>query len=187
MKQMVSLQNQIRWCARAQLTLGGILLLVVVAFYVFGYRPITTQQKKLDSQIQTMQHELSDNLTRSQILPQVAVDVKNLRLKLDGAKKLPKDVDVAGFITDLTSISQSTQLRKPDYKPQAPKRGEMFSLYPIDLRLQGSFANVFQFIRETESLPRLSRVRSIHIQSDSKTSGEVIVNLSMDLYFSPDL
>jgi Tfp pilus assembly protein PilO len=183
---MVSLQNQIRWCVRAQLTLGGVLLLIVVAFYTFGYRPITIQQKKLDSQIQTMQHELSDNMARSQILPEVAVEVKGLRLKLDGAKKLPKDVDVAAFITDLASISQSTQLHKPDYKPQAPKRGDMFSVLPIDLRLQGNFNNIFAFLRDAESLPRLSRVTSIHIQSDPKTPGDVVVNLDMDLYFSPD-
>ena len=184
---MVSLQNQIRWCLRAQLALGGILLLIAVAFFTFGYRPITAQQKQLDSQILTMQHELSDNMTRSRILPQIAMDVKALRLKLDGAKKLPKDVDVAGFIKDITRISQSTQLHKPDYKPEAPKRGEMFSVLPIELRLQGNFANIFQFIRDAESLPRLSRVTSIHIQSDSKTSGDVIVDLGMDLYFSPDM
>ena len=184
---MVSLKVQIRWCVRAQLALGGILLLVVSSFYFLGYRPITGHFVSLDTETQEMQRELRDNTAKSQILPVVATEVKNLRLKQTGAKKLPKDMDVAGFITDLTRISQLSQLSKPQYHPDAPKRGELFSLYPIQLQLQGNFSNIFNFIRETESLPRLSRIRSISIKADQKQPGVVTVNLGMDLYYSPDM
>ena len=67
------------------------------------------------------------------------------------------------------------------------QRGEVFSLYPIQLRLQGNFMNVFSFIHDTEALPRMSRVRSITIHSEPKEAGLVTVDLGMDLYFSPDL
>jgi len=186
---MVSLKIQIIWCRRAQLTLGGVFLVIVCAFYFLGYRPTTSRLKSLDAQIADMQQELTDNSTKAQILPDVEREVRNLRLRLDGAKKLPKVMDVAGFINDVTRISQSTQLRKPKYDPEFPKRGELFSIYPIRLQLQGNFANVFAFIRETEALPRLSRIRSINIKTDtvSKEPGAVIVNLGMDLYFSPDM
>jgi Tfp pilus assembly protein PilO len=186
---MLSLKNQIRWCLRAQLTLGGTLLVVASSFYFAGYRPSTNRIAGLDSDIQNMQRELAENSVKSQILPTVAKDVKNLRLKLDGAKKLPREMDVAGFVTDIMRISQNTQLRKPDYKPEDPKRGDLFSVYPIRLQLQGSFTNIFKFIRETEALPRLSHVRSINIKTDgnNKEPGAVIVNLGMDLYFSPDM
>jgi type IV pilus assembly protein PilO len=184
---MMGLKAQIRWCVRAQLVLGGIFLLLLAAFFLFGYRPITGRLQALDTDTQAMQKELRENSTKSQILPAVALEVKNLRLKQKGAKQMPKDMDVAGFITDLTRISQLSQLSKPQYHPDAPKRGELFSLYPITLQLQGNFNNVFNFIRETESLPRLSRVRSIKITADQKQPGVVTVNLGMDLYYSPDM
>src|SRR4051795_3318984 len=145
---MVSLKNQIRWCVRAQLCLGGVLLLIASSFYFLGYRPITNRIASMDNDIVNMQREVADNSVKSQILPSVAKDVKNLRLKLAGAKRLPKEMDVAGFVTDIMRISQNTQLRKPDYKPEDPKRGDLFSVYPIRLQLQGSFPNVFRFIRE---------------------------------------
>ena len=183
---MVSLKNQVRWCVRAQLAMGGLLLVIGTSFYFLGYRPMIQKQTSLDAGIRSMQQELLDNTGKSQVLTQVAAEVKALRLQLDGAKKMPKDMDVAGFINDLTRISQSTNLRKPQYTPDAPKRSELFSLYPIRLQLTGNFANVFQFIRETESLPRLSRVRSINIKTEPKDPGVVTVNLGMDLYFSPE-
>jgi type IV pilus assembly protein PilO len=186
---MLTLNNQIRWCLRAQLTLGGLLLVMGICFYFLGYRPITHKMRALDTEIHDIQQELVTNSTKSQILPEVVKQVKELRVKLDGAKKLPRDMDVAGFINDVTRISQNTQLRKPQYHPDTPKRGELFSLYPIQLKLQGSFGNVFEFIRQTESLPRLSRVRSLMIKNDptSKEPGTVTVDLGMDLYFSPDM
>ena len=186
---MVSLKNQIRWCTRAQIALGGVLFLIGTGFYFAGYRPITKKIESLDMEIRSMQRELVDNSTKSKILPEVAREVRNLRVRLDGSKQLPKDMDVAGFINDVTRISQSTQLRKPKYDPDNPKRLELFSVYPIRLQLQGNFSNVFAFIRETEALPRLSRIRTINIKNDaaSKEPGGVIVNLGMDLYFSPDM
>ena len=184
---MVSLKSQIRWCVRGQLALGGLLLLIGTSFYLVGYRPTTARQRELDAQIKQMQQELTDNDARGGALNEVVTEVKHLRLRLDGAKKLPKDMDVAGFIKDITRISQNTQLRKPDYHPDNPKREDLFSLYPIQLQLQGDFTHVFEFIRETEALPRLTRVRSIDIKTDPKTPGNVIVDLGMDLYFSPDM
>lgn len=186
---MVSLKKQIRWCLRAQLSLGGLLLIIGCGFYLLGYRPTTNRLHSLDAQIAGMQQELSDNSAKSRILPEVAREVRTLRLRLDGSKKLPKDMDVAGFINDVTRISQGTQLRKPQYRPDTPKRYELFSLYPIQLELQGNFANIFAFIRDTEALPRLSRVRTINIKTDqtSKEPGSVTVDLGMDLYFSPDM
>jgi Tfp pilus assembly protein PilO len=167
--------------------MGGFLLLIVAAFYFLGYRPMIAKQQALDASIRDMQQELDDNSARGRILPEVIAQVKAMRLRLDGSKRMPKDMDIAGFIQDTTRICQNTQLRKPKYQPDPqPKRGELFSLYPIRCELQGNFANIFAFIRETESLPRLSRVRSINIKAD-KEPGTVTVNLVMDLYFSPDL
>ena len=185
---MVSLKNQVRWCNRAQLVMAAMVLLIGASFYFLGYRPMIRRQQALDSSIHDMQQEFCDNAVRGQILPEVAKEVIQLRLRLDGAKRMPRDMDIAGFIQDMTRISQSTQLRKPQYHPEPqPKRGELFSLYPIRCELQGNFANVFAFLRETESLPRLSRVRSINLKADTKDPGTVTVNMMIDLYFSPDL
>jgi Tfp pilus assembly protein PilO len=183
----LTLKSQILWCLRAQLTMGGLLLVIGAGFYFMGYRPVTNHIASLDTDTVDIEHELTDNSAKARILPSVTKDVKALRLKLDGAKKLPKDIDFPGFATDILRISQATQLRKPDYHPGEPKKGDLFWTFPIQLQLQGSFPSVFKFIRETEALPRLTHVRSIEIKQDQKEAGNVIVNLGMDLYFSPDM
>ena len=181
---MVSLKNQIRWCIRAELVLGGMLVVIGSAFYFFGYRPTTNRLATMDKDIANMQQELADNSLKSQILPNVAKDVKTLRLKLDGSKKLPHEMDVAGFVTDVMHISQNTQLGKPDYKPEDPKHGELFSIYPIRLQLRGTSPMCLRSFVRPKHCRGFRPIRSIDIKADGKQPGTVIVNLGIDLYFS---
>ena len=50
---MRTLQSQIGWCARAQWGLSAGLVLFVIGFYFFGYRPATRQLNELQSRIDT--------------------------------------------------------------------------------------------------------------------------------------
>jgi Tfp pilus assembly protein PilO len=185
--QVVSLQTQIRLCTRVQWTLAIVLFLTGAGFYFLGYRPAMGKLKALHLDTAAKETELCENMKKSQFLGQVAQEVKALRVRLDGAKKLPKDADVPGFINDLTRISQSTAVRKPQYKPDPqPRRRELFFQYPIQITLQGNFVNVFNFIREAENLPRLARVRTIDLQGDPLKGGAVTANITVDLYFTGD-
>ena len=186
---MMSLSSQTRFCSRAQLALSGSLLIIAAAFVFLGYLPATHRLKAVQINIDTKEDELHTNLNKDQILASVKQDVNRLLVQLGGAKKLPKDDDISGFANDLTRISQETQLNKPPkYTPNhsLPEKGDLFSKYGIQIEVQGNFLNVFNFIRETENLPRLTRVKSIELHPDSVHVGQVTADMTMELYFSAE-
>ena len=189
---MLTLQNQIKWCSRLQWWLGGAMLLLWAAFLLLGYRPITRRQATLEQQIAMLQSELSTSSSKAGALPQVAGEVKIQRLKLDGANRLPKQNDLAQFIRDITQLSQQSSLKKFQYKPEPRQRGQLFCQLPVKLTFEGDFVNVFSFLRQTETMQRLTRTRSIALSTKDRNdhsgggNGNVKAEVSMSIYFSPD-
>jgi Tfp pilus assembly protein PilO len=185
---MLTLQKQITWCTRAQWTLGAVIVALTGGFYLFGYRPITQRQAQLQVQIAARQFELSDTGSKAHVLPQVATEVKILRLKLEGSKRLPKQNDLAQFMRDITQLSSQSSLKNFHVKPDEATRTELYSSMPIKLTFEGDFVNVFSFLRQTETMQRLTRTRSISLTSkgDDDKSGTVKAELSMNIYFSAD-
>ena len=56
---------------------------------------------------------------------------------------------------------------------------------PIKLTFEGDFISIYSFLRNTEEMPRLTRVRDMKLSSRDKT-GQVKFELTMNIYFSPD-
>lgn len=185
---MPTLQSQIRWCARAQWALAGVMLLLVGAFYVLGYRPMTARAQSLDMQIARSQEDLAIAKAQTKVLPEVALKVERLRATLERSKKsIPQQPELPQFIRDVTMLSQQSTLRNFSYKPGAASRVELVNELPIQLNFEGDFVNVFSFLRNTEEMPRLSRVRGVTIkQRDRDRNGQVQVTLSMNIYFGAE-
>jgi Tfp pilus assembly protein PilO len=183
---MVSLQNQIRWCTRAQWALCIVIVLSLGAFYLLGYRPITHDLADSRTECAQVQQELDDASSKAGVLTEVAQEVKSLRIKLEGSKKLPHENDLAQFIKDITQLSQQTSLKTFRIRPDPPIRGELFSQRPIKLTFDGDFLNVYSFLRQTEAMQRLTRTPAARISNKENKPGVVSVELSMNLYFSPD-
>lgn len=183
---MPGLKGQIRWCARVQWCLAGVTLLMATAFYAFGYRVQKQRQAALAVQIQEKQRELREGKSHTSALPEVATEVERLRARLERSKKsVPRQQDLPQFIRDVSQLGQQASLRKPFFKPGTPVRGELVCELPISLNFEGDFVNVYSFLRNLEEMPRLTRVREIKLNARDRT-GQVKVQLSMNIYFAPD-
>ena len=61
--------------------------------------------------------------------------------------------------------------------------------YPPDTQRRLKIVNVFSFLRQTETMQRLTRTRSISLSTkdkDGDRNGTVRAEVSMTIYFSPD-
>ena len=82
---------------------------------------------------------------------------------------------------------RSAALRKVTVTPSViPTRSELFAEQPVSLKFEGDFLSVFSFLRQTEEMQRLTRVRELRLRSDDRAArpGQVEVELSMNIYFS---
>jgi Tfp pilus assembly protein PilO len=182
---MRTLKSQFGWCVRVQWTLAVAMLVLAAGFYLFWYRPGENRLRDLKMQIEARQRELGSNQARASQLPEVTLAVDKLRVRLERFdKKLPKQQELGQFIKDITTLSRHSSLRKIDVRPGPAHRTELYSELPISFSFEGDFMDVFSFIRQTEDMQRLTRVRSVEIKNHNNKPGEVEVQLSMTIYFS---
>jgi Tfp pilus assembly protein PilO len=183
---MGNLQNHVRWFIRAQWALGALMVALLVAFFAFGYRPQTARLRQLQLDISQRQYELRQSQDKTRILPAIAADVKSLRQQLDASKKLPPQQELPQFLKDVTALGQRCSLHPFTFKQGMPTHGDLFCELPVALTFEGDFIDAFNFLRSTEAMQRLTRVRSMTIKAMDGTAGRVQVQVSMNIYFAPD-
>ena len=183
---MSNLQNHVRWFIRAQWGLGAFMVALLVTFFAFGYRPQTARLRQLQLDISQRQFELRQSQDKTRVLPAIASDVKSLRQQLDASKKLPPQQELPQFLKDVTDLGQKCRLHPFTFKQGTPTRGELFCELPVALSFEGDFVDAFNFLRHTEEMQRLTRVRNMTIKAVDGPSGRVQAQLSMNIYFAPD-
>ena len=182
---MRTLQTQIGWYARAQWVLGVSMVALSAGFYLFGYHPSTQRLADARSQIAMKQRELMDNQTRTTIRPFVEQQVNESRRKLARFdKQLPKQVEWGQFLNDITLLRDQAGLRDCYIVPTGAKPNDLFVEFPIQVKFQGDFLNVFSFLRQMEQMQRLTRVRDLTVRAKDPTTGLVDVSLSMNIYYT---
>jgi len=183
---MISLQSHVRWFIRAQWALGALMLALLGSFYVLGYRPQSARLRQMQSQISQRQYDLRENQAKTRVLPAVASDVKNLRQQLDESKTLPAQQEWPQFMKDVTALGQKCSLHSLTFKQGIPSRGDLFSELPTNLSFEGDYVDAFNFLRKTEEMQRLTRIRNMSIKAKEGEPGSVQVQISMNIYFAPD-
>jgi Tfp pilus assembly protein PilO len=182
---MRTLQSQIGWCARAQWSLLCAMAALSLGFIFFSYRPTTRQLAELRVEIDSRRNELVANQSRTDKLREVALDVEQLKLKVDKYdKQMPRLPDVGQFLTEITRISDNSALREWDTTHGSPSRSELFGVLPVNIKFRGDFLNVVAFLRQVEDMTRLTRIRSLELKSRDQKLGQVDVELTMNIYYS---
>jgi Tfp pilus assembly protein PilO len=151
------------------------------------YRPSSAKLADLQLETSHKQVALINNNTQVRILPAVESAVNELKTRLNNYdKQLPRQQELDRFIKDIDTMVRNASLQKYAVNPSVlPIRSEMFAEQPVSLKFQGDFIKVFSFLRQTEQMQRLTRVRELKIKSDRATKpGQVEVELSMNIYFS---
>ena len=183
---MRALRTQADWCARVQLILGVALIITLCGFVALIYRPSSDRLAELRRQAEEQRGRLNNNLTQVSILPAVMSEVGRMQMRLEHFdKQLPKQPDLGPFINDITEVSHQANLRKVTVEPGVPNRTDLYTEWPIALKFEGDFASAFAFLRRTEEMSRLTQVKAMKVRStDNGKSGQVQVELSMNIYFS---
>jgi Tfp pilus assembly protein PilO len=185
---MQTLKSQISWCRRIQYLLGMALVVLGVIFYFAGYRPRTEKTRQVVAKIAQAKQELQDGQDKARVIPDVAKKLTELNARLKDFKTLPRNRDIGQFMREITEVSHQADLRKLEVTfSGAINRSQQYTEMPLSLHFEGDFVSVFNFLRQAEDLPRLTRVSSLSIRGTDVKDGKaglVQVEMSMSLYFS---
>jgi Tfp pilus assembly protein PilO len=166
--------------------LGVTVIVLLCGFIAVVYRPSSERLDGLRRQAEEQRHRLNDNLSQVRILPDVMLTVDRMQNRLERFdKKLPRQPELGPFINDITEVSHQASLRKVTVEPGVPARTDLYTEWPISLKFEGDFVSVFAFLRRAEAMQRLTHVKGLKVRStDNGKSGQVQVELSMNIYFS---
>jgi Tfp pilus assembly protein PilO len=182
--QMPSLKTQIQWCSRAQrLVLGGCAAFLAIIYFA-GFHPSLVESRQLDFQIAAKNRELSFSRARANNLPAVQADIDRLVAQLADVKKLPASLDYGDFQIQISRLASAAKLRFPSISSSGlPHKDANFYSFPVSLKIEGDFRNIFQFLCEVENLPRLTRVPNFALRSVD-TNGTVQADLTITLFYT---
>jgi Tfp pilus assembly protein PilO len=183
------LKNRLVWCERAQWALLAMLGLFGAGAYVLWIGPANVQLEAVDARYAIAMNELRDDQARAKSLPVVEMEISRLRQRVERFNKtLPRQQDLAGFMKDVTRLSQDAELKKLSWHLESkPKKSEEFTELPIQLTFEGDFqTGVVRFLQGTEDMQRLTRVRKLELKAGDARDGTVKAAVTMNLYFGEE-
>jgi Tfp pilus assembly protein PilO len=183
---MRTMQSQIVWCWRMQKTLAVICCLVLLTFCFAVYRPATAELLALKQSTIKREQQLKANQLSAAARNEIAARNERLRAELDRIKKPSKQQELPDLIKELSLFGQQASLKKFVNKPSLPIKGDLYCEMPLSLTFEGDFVNIFNFIRSTEEMHRLTRVRSISLKSKDLTGSKVQATVALNIYYSAE-
>ena len=190
---MIFIQGELKhrstWCTRAQLSLMGILIAFLLCAQFFWIRPFNRALDSANARAALAQNELTDDQQRAKNLPSVEREIARLRKRVERFDKvLPKQQDLAQFMSEVTRISQDASLRKLSWHLDSkPRKSDQFTELPIQFTFEGDFqSGVLQFLQGTEDMPRLTRVRKLNLKASDAHDGQVRAEITMNIYFGDE-
>lgn len=129
---------------------GGVLLLVLVAFWFLVVSPKRSEASDLKTELATAQTEL-DQKKADLANPSAAVNVRPsdvFRL----TKALPQDSNMAGVILDVDRIARTHKLTLEGFQPTAAIPMSGYTVQPLTVTVQGRFGDVSKFLKDVRDL-----------------------------------
>lgn len=161
----------------AQMTNGRALiigLMLGAAYYFMMYddgSALTQQITVVDGQLQEAEAKKKD----TEATLQEEVRMKEAVGKLSEqyafiAKKLPSELKSSDMIRGIDSVAKMAGVSVKMKKPGNISKKEVVEELPVDVTLEGSYAQIAQFIYFTSNLERLTRVLNFSVvaQEDAK-------------------
>lgn len=187
----INLKDQVLWCRRAQRALAVGLFVGCVALYVVGIRPPSLRLGMIQARVEARRAQLELARERALGLASVELQTERMRERVERFdKQVPTEQDLPQLIADMTRFGQESALRNLQWRSEAsPRRTPQFTELPIQFTFAGDFRGVFDFLRRTESMKRLTRVKKLSIKArdgNAETVSGVDAQLTMNIYFTEE-
>jgi Tfp pilus assembly protein PilO len=160
------------------------LVMAVILLYVAAVRPAVLRADAIGQRVTAQQAKLEVARVRVATLGDVERETHELQDRVDRAdKQLAEPGDLPAVIGEVTQYGRDTLLRDVQWRADArPRRAQQLTELPIDISFSGDFAHVFDFLRQTEDMQSLARVKRLTLHKQDAAAA-VQGQLTMNLYF----
>ena len=137
----------------------AVLLILGAAFLGGLWLPHNMKLKRLQARIDAAHKELGFQKVSPNELTALAQNVQVKRDTLAASTRyVPATSEIAELLRELSDRLEARKVVDQSLLTRSVEVGDEFSVIPVSLRFQGTFASAFGFLRDVEQMRRLTRI-----------------------------
>jgi type IV pilus assembly protein PilO len=172
----------------------AVLLAVPIAAYAYVFKPRNAEIYEARGEIELKQARLDQ-------LAQVVAKIDNIGAAIETGResismieaKLPREQDVEGVLEQVWQIAERNNLVIRSVNAERPVPAAMYMELPLRLSVDGQFDGFYQFLLESENLPRITRIHNMELKRADERGpnrqmlppGFMRADFTLSIYFEP--
>ena len=97
-------------------------------------------------------------------------------------RQLPSKNEVADLLVDITQTGLSSGLEFELFKPKSEAKKEFYAVLPIDVKIEGYYHNLGEFVSGIAALPRIVTIHDIKLEVKDKVTKKLKMEASARTY-----
>ena len=97
--------------------------------------------------------------------------------------KLPPTSEIHKVLEQVTVIAQKQGLKPKTIRTLEKKDNSGYVEQPLKMELEGNFNAFYSFLLELEKLPRIMKIRELHLDKNQKNEGRIAADFIVSIFF----
>jgi type IV pilus assembly protein PilO len=170
--------QKLRWFYQV-LIVGVICGGLLTGFWYYYLTPIQEEIKARNSDYITLQAQLAKTMKQAAIFEQFKKETEELQKQLDSLKKiLPLEKETDQILRQAQQSASTSSLRILRVTPRPVIDHEIYTEWPIEMEVVGTYHNMGAFLDKIRQLPRIVNISTLRVHSrasegDAAATGSV--------------
>ncbi|MEM9883224.1 MAG: type 4a pilus biogenesis protein PilO [Planctomycetota bacterium] len=166
-----------------------ILLAIPAAWYFTVAQPRLEKKSQRTASIQKVESQIKSVTASTAEFEDVEAQIQKLNDAMAHFQSmLPTQKDEEDVLRTVWELAGEHELTATSIKPDKPVATAQYAELPIQMQITGDFDGLYDFIRDIEKLPRITRMPKIKINRVDKVehTGTVKAALTLSVFFEGD-
>jgi len=168
--------TKLKWYCQLAIVAGVSGALLGVAWYQF-LSPIQDDIVQRTNQLEDLHRTIAGSLQQEKELEKIKQDAIDLQAKLDMLKMiLPLEKETDQIFRSLQQLATTSGLTVTRVAPRQTIDHDVYTEYPIDLDVAGTYHNVEVFLDRIRQLPRIVNIAGLRLQGKGSQGNAAFVS-----------
>ena len=97
--------------------------------------------------------------------------------------RLPPTSEIHRVLEQVTVIAQKQGLKPKTIRTLENKDNSGYIEQPLKMELEGNFNSFYSFLLELEKLPRIMKIRELHLDKQTQGEGQIAADFIVSIFF----
>ena len=165
-----------------------ILLAIPGGWYFMVAKPRLQKKLERDGDIVQVESKIKSVAKATEAIDDVEAEIQKLQNAIAHFRNmLPSDREVETLLREVWDLAGEHNLNAKSVRPDKIVPAAQYAELPIKMEIVGDFDGFYDFIRDIEKLPRITRMPRIKVDRDqTDEAGTVKASLTLSIFFEGD-